>query len=377
MKLSKYLFTLLLIACFSLVLSQLFFISIAHAEQVWKIRSEGVEKLGSEDKTFYRFERGYLDSTSSNFKNGIIEFELKPTQERAFFYVYFRKQSAKESEQIYIRTHKSNAPDTIQYSPVYQGKSAWQLYHGEYGTATATLPTNDWVKVKLQVIGNKLTMWVGDNTEPNIKDMILRRSDEAGSISFRSFIPRGSAAKHAASLRNISVQHLPSSGTLIENNAEDNLSFVSAYKVSPAFEVLTKSSRQIPQEILEQEWNFVKTNAQGVLELLPNRTIPDGIRTWAVAADLTLEANTPTQCQIDLGFSDAINLILNGKPIFFADASYRYNTNRQEGLLHSKQISIFLALKAGQNDLRAIVADSFGGWGLQAQLIDCENVKAT
>ena len=365
------LFTLLLISLFSSTL----FMSIAHAEQVWEIRNEGIEKLGDGDNTVYRFERGYLDGTDSDFKNGIIEFELKPTHERAFFYVYFRKQSATESEEVYIRTHKSNAPDTIQYSPLYQGKSAWQLYHGENGTASATLPVDNWVKVKLQVIGNKFSMWVGNNPEPNIKDMKLSRSDEAGSISFRSFIPRGSAAKQVALIRNINIQHLPNSHAIIENKVEANPNIISEYKVSPAFEVLTKSSREIPQEVLKLEWNTVATNTQGVLELLPHRTIPKGIRTWAVAADLILNAKDPSQCQVDLGFSDAISLILNDKPVFYADASYRYDVNRQEGLMHAKQVSVFLDLKAGKNDLRAIVADSFGGWGLQTQLIDCEGVN--
>lgn len=363
------LFNLLLISLFSLT------ISVANAEQVWEIRSEGIEKLGSGENTIYRFEHGYLDGTDSDFRNGIIEFELKPTHERAFFYIYFRKQSTTESEEMYIRTHKSNAPDTLQYSPLYQGKSAWQLYHGENGTASAPLPVDDWVKVKLQVIGNKLSVWVGNNLEANIKDMRLSRSDKAGSISFRSFIPRGSAAKHTAMVRNISVQHLPNSEAVIENETEINPSIISHYKVSPTFEVLAKSSREIPQEVLKQKWNSVTTNTQGVLELLKYRTIPKGIRTWAVAADVILDAKHPNQCQIDLGFSDAISLILNGKPVFFVDASYRYNANRQEGVMHAKQASVFLDLKPGKNAIRAIVADSFGGWGLQAQLIDCKGVS--
>lgn len=371
MELSKNIFNIILPSLFL----SLLLISNVHAEQEWKIRSAGVEKLGSDKNTVYRFERGYLDGTHSDFKNGIIEFELKPTHERAFFYVYFRKQSLTESEEVYIRTHKSNAPDTIQYSPLYQGKSAWQLYHGINGTASATLPINEWVKVKLQVIGNKLSMWVGNNPEPNIKDMKLTRSDKAGSISFRSFIPRGSAAKHTAMMRNISVQHLPNNDTVIKNDTVLDPSIISEYKVSPAFDVLAKSSREIPQEVLSQEWNTVATNAQGVLELLKHRTIPNGTRTWAVAADIILDAKRATLCQVDIGFSDAISLLLNGKPALFLDASYRYNANRQEGVMHAKQASVFLDLKAGKSTLRAIVADSFGGWGLQAQLIDCEDVN--
>lgn len=364
---------------FNFLLNSLFFAlvltGVAHAEQDWKIRSEGIERLDSDENTIYRFESGYLDGTHSSFENGIIEFELKPTRERAFFYVYFRKQSTAESEVVYIRTHKSNAPDTIQYSPVYQNKSAWQLYHGINGTGSAALPLETWVKVKLQVIGNKLTMWVGDNPEPNVKNMKLTGNGKTGSISFRGFIPIGSAAKYTAMMRNIKIQHLQSSDAVIENEVRVNPSIISKYNVSPAFEVTTKSSPEIPQEVLNQKWNAVTTDSQGVLELLRHRAIPKGIRTWAVAADVTLNAKQATHCQVDFGYSDAITLLLNGKTEFFADASYRYSEKRQEGLMHAKQMSIFLELKKGKNVLRAIVADSFGGWGLQAQLLNCDGVN--
>ena len=40
-----------------------------------------------------------------------------------------------ENEEIYLRPHKTNLPDAIQYAPVFRGQSAWQLYHGPGNTA--------------------------------------------------------------------------------------------------------------------------------------------------------------------------------------------------------------------------------------------------
>lgn len=371
MRLFKSIHFLLLTMLSFLIASNCF----AQANENWNVRGEGVEKFGIGDATSYRFTRGFLDGSGTSFKNGIIEFELKPNQERAFFYIYFRKQSETESEVVYIRTHKSNAPDTVQYSPVYQGKSAWQLYYANRGTASATLPADAWTKIRMQVVGKRLSMWVGENPEPVIKEMALNGIDKAGGISFRGNIPRGSAAKHTAMLRNIRIEHLGADDFQSDLAVPTNPGAILTYKVSPAFAVASKTSVQIPKDILNQEWSAVSTNAYGVLELLRHRIIPKGTRAWAVVADARIVAERATQCQVDLGFSDTITLSLNGKKALFVDASYRYRENRQEGLMHSKQVSVFLNLKAGSNHIRAVVADSFGGWGLQTQLIDCSGVN--
>lgn len=347
----------------------------SHAAEQWKPRGSGVEKAHDYEKPTYRFIQGYLDNSEANFKNGIIEFELKPSSERAFFYVYFRKQSGAESEVVYIRNHKSNAPDTIQYSPVYQGKSAWQLYHGQAGTASASLPKDDWVNVKLRIKGNQFSMWVGDNPEPNIKNMKLTGNDKAGGISFRGFIPRGSKAEQTGLIRNINIQHLPEEESVVRAIVPALSGSITSFKVSPAFEVTNKASTQIPLEILNQNWMPLKTDSHGKLELLKHRKIPKGVRIWAVAADTTLRAQTPTQCQLNIGFSDAMTLMLNNEKQIFSDASYRYSDRRQQGVMHASQVSVFLNLNEGDNALRAIVADSFGGWGFQARMIDCEGVS--
>jgi hypothetical protein len=98
------------------------------------------------------------------------------------------------------------------------------------------------------------------------------------------------------------------------------------------------------------------------------------MRTWAVASDIQLNSEHAQTCLLNVGFSDTLTLYLNGQVLVFADASYRYSKNRQEGLLHSKQLSVLLPLNKGANRLRAIVADSFGGWGLQASLPECNGI---
>ena len=52
------------------------------------------------------------------FKDGTIEFDMALTPHRAFIYVQFRIQAEGEHEEYYFRSHKSELPDAIQYTPV-------------------------------------------------------------------------------------------------------------------------------------------------------------------------------------------------------------------------------------------------------------------
>lgn len=343
-------------------------------EDNWQFTQEGVNVVEKDKQPAFHFTRGKATYKGVKFQDGIIEFDMYSAAGRSFVYVYFRENSDQGSEVVYLRTHKSNAPDTIQYAPVYQGRSAWQLYHGKKGTATGYLPANTWQHVKLHISGNELTVWIGDDPNPVMDKVRLARPSTIGTITFRGNIPPVCQAKYSAYIRNIQITPalIESLGSQAEQPADDTM--LRTFLVSPAFESKKTPFFKLPDPIANQSWQPVSANTDGLVELLRWRKIPAGVRSWAAAADVMLTSPTSQTCTIKLGFSDAITLKLNGHPIVHADASYRYSENRQEGLLHGEQLTVFLPLQAGENKLRMIIADSFGGWGLKANLIDCPMV---
>jgi hypothetical protein len=58
-----------------------------------------------------------------------------------------------ESEQIYFRPHKTNLPYAVQYYPVWNGDSNWQLWHGLGGTVAVPLPHTGWMHVRIALDG--------------------------------------------------------------------------------------------------------------------------------------------------------------------------------------------------------------------------------
>jgi hypothetical protein len=158
------------------------------------------------------------------------------------------------------------------------------------------------------------------------------------------------------------------------NEPSSDLISIRQINLSPVFAANKQPILELPEFVNDKSWSTVDAEQDGVFELLKWRELPEGVRSWAAAANFTLDSKIAQSCTLHLGFSDAISLHLNKTPIAFANASYRYNQNRQEGLLHSEQIQVFLPLNMGRNIVTAVVADSFGGWGLQASLSACDGV---
>src|SRR5262249_13054778 len=78
-------------------------------------------------------------------------------------------------ELIYLRPHLSRRRDALQYTPIYNGSEAWQLYSGPGYTAQAELPLNRWLHVKLVVSGYAARLFVDGAPNPQLTVTSLRR----------------------------------------------------------------------------------------------------------------------------------------------------------------------------------------------------------
>lgn len=68
----------------------------------------------------------------------------------------------------YLRPHKNNAPDALQYTPSFSGADTnWQLFHGPGGTAPSpTQNTEEGIAVEIVFEGRDAAIFIGDDTEP-------------------------------------------------------------------------------------------------------------------------------------------------------------------------------------------------------------------
>lgn len=309
--------------------------------------------------------------------DGTLEFDLWSTGERAFAYVQFRMKSDDEFETIYFRLHKSRLPDTIQYDPFYQRLGNWQLFHGPDATAALDLPPGRWIHVRLELLGGKAALFVGDSAEPVLAIPSLARGAGGGYIALRSFLGANISpdVEPPSSFANVVVRPGQVSYDFSRLQPEPPTplpGLVSRFRFSPAFGPGEGPVEKLPDNLgAPAAWPVVSAAPTGLVVIGKEVKVPQEMRRrYASVASFHVRADAAGVKRLRLGFSDEVTVYLNGRILYYGDQHYSFNFPRQEGLIHLDQASLYLPLEKGDNEVRLVISEVFGGWGLMAQFPD-------
>ena len=327
-------------------------------------RVDGREVLSMETGTAERRDVSLLDGT--------IDFDVKVTRRRSFVYVHFRMLSSDEHEEMYLRPHKSGLPDALQYAPVWQGESAWQLHHGPGGTGAIEFTPGVWTHVRVALEGRHAALFVGDMKAPALLVPELSREPRAGHIGLGSFLPTGvPGAGPIAEFSNVVVRagasgvDFDAAIAAVPKTPASNALVVREWAVSKAFALAPLAP--VPSlPATPDPYQIVAAEPNGRVQLHRSVALP-GTPLAAAVARVSITTRTAGIYPMDLGFSDIATVFLNGRPVFTRDDSYSYDRPRREGLIGMDQARVYLPLNAGTNELSILVGDKFGGWGLMAQ----------
>jgi hypothetical protein len=358
----------------------------------WELKGASATLERVDGRDVLSVESGFAYRRDVRLQDGSIDFDVQLTRRRSFVYVMFRMADDREYEEIYLRPHKSSLPDAVQYAPVYQGASAWQLYHGPGATAPVAFEPGAWTHVRVVLSGEKAALFVGDAQQPVLVVPRLARASVAGYLALRGFAPPGSGSGPVARFANVSItpgapafdfasarkdaapdQAAPAAGPAVPQPGA-----VRAWSVSRAFEVPkgTPAPPALPAAGVLGAWARVEALPSGLVELHRHVKLPSPeTRDVAAVARVRVRAATAGVRRFEMGFSDVATVFLNGHPLFQADAHYSYDNPRQEGLVHYGQASVFLPLEQGDNDLAVLVSDGFGGWGLMGRFADATGLE--
>jgi hypothetical protein len=287
--------------------------------------------------------------------DGTIELELVVSAERAFHGVVWRFQDSEHYESFFVRPHQVGNPDSIQYTPVSNGLSSWQLYHGESFWAPVAFPLGDWFRIRVVFAGRRAEAYVADLETPALVTT-LRRPVAGGRVGVLVGGPEvrlggfwwdGSAVFRGRP----PVPQAPVAGALL------------------AWEV----SEPLPEAALadalaaRRTWTAIDSEPSGLLDFSRLHGIRDGRNT--VLARTTIDMPSARSQLVELGFSDRAVVYLNGVPLYRGDDTYRSRDYRFLGSIGWFD-ALYLPLRAGTNELMVAVSEDFGGWGVQARLAD-------
>ncbi len=336
-----------------------------------------VERFVGRESLRMRTGRAVLRDVS--FGDGTIEFDMSVTPYRSFTSVQFRMQNEGEYERIYFRTHKSGAPDTIQYTPVYFGSSNWQLYHAQGYTAPAEIPGYRWVRVRLVLSGSRAAVFLGDEERPQLVVPRLARGDQPGYLALGSSLPQGRPQGIvAASFSNLRLRpgHVPYDFADAPEPPKTPPGLIDAWLTSSPMSLPGLQVPGLPHDLsFTKDWKVLRPDSTGLLVLGRWLNRPQGARFWGTMARVAIRSDSKQVKRLNLGFSDAVSVFLNGRLLISDDDSYSYNFPRRQGLIGLDQATVHLPLEEGDNELVVVVSDRFGGWGLMGQIEDRQGIE--
>ena len=94
--------------------------------------------------------------------DGAIEVDFAVGPERGFHGLVWRLQDDENFESFFLRPHQVGNPDAVQYTPVWNGISSWQLYHGPGFWAPIQFPLGAWFSVRVVFSGTRAEAYLGD-----------------------------------------------------------------------------------------------------------------------------------------------------------------------------------------------------------------------
>jgi hypothetical protein len=339
----------------------------------WELSPKGVGAERVDGRDVLAFETGVATRRDVKLQDGTIEMDVQVSRRRSFVYVTFRMQDDREYEDFYMRPHKSGLPDALQYAPVYQGASAWQLYHGPGATAAVEFEPGAWTHLRLVLQGSRAAVFLGSGPRP-VLVANLAREPRAGYIALRAFLPPDTPGSGpVARFANVVVRpnEVPFDfSTVPVAIVPPSPGIVRQWALSQTIPATDDPPAALPGAEALGTFRTVDARASGLVELHRYATLPKGSRVAACVARVKVRAAQGGVRAFDLGYSDRATVFVNGRPLYYGDQGYSFDTPRREGLVGFDQARVYLPLEAGENEVAVLVSDGFGGMAVMGRFAD-------
>lgn len=316
--------------------------------------------------TFERFDNretlvlkgGRVTVKNEKFTNGTLEVDVYANSKRSFAGITFRKQN-NDMEEVYMRMHKSKQVDALQYTPIFNNESNWQLYK-EY-QAQVIFKNKGWNALRIEVTNNRAEVFVN-----NVKMMSidhLRTDNIIGEVGL--FALFGNRFSNFRITHNNAVETVEKSNpTPTDNNiiAKWNITKAKPYK----------EGTLIFDDFLKEKYTTVTTEKSGLLTIskyVKKSSSGNFEQNKAnyIVASTTIEADADETKLFSFDYSDKIMVFINGKAVFKGNNAFRAKGLQYTGHIDINTNKLYLPLKKGKNIIHCVVIDKANGWGLIAK----------
>lgn len=313
-------------------------------------------------------------------RDGVIDVDVATPASRGFFGIQFRLEND-NGEWVYLRQHKSGAPDAMQYTPVLHTGLNWQIYNGPGFTGAVDIPKDAWFHMRLEMTGAQAKLYVTDMDKPALVMNDLKTGIQKGQIALAVLI--GETYFSNFEVRETPAtsweRHLPAipAGTLTK------------WSLSPAYDALARNLERplSPMERGGIKWENVEAEAPGFVVIYRYREAPHPRVTFAndfskrldpqpgmkvIYARTTIGSDRDQVKRLSLGYSDDVSVFVNGQILYRGRSAQNFRDPAFLGIVNPENDAIYIPLKKGNNELLLALSELGGGWGFICRLTDLE-----
>lgn len=302
---------------------------------------------------------GRITVKDQKFTNGTIEVDIYANSKRSFAGITFRKQND-NMEEVYMRLHKSKQADAVQYTPIFNNESNWQLYREHQ--AMVSFKNTGWNTLRLDVSNNNAEVFVNDEKVMHINH--LRTGNTIGEVGlFALFTNRFSnfRIRHNNEVKDEKKENI--------NNSENGV--ITQWEITEA--KLYKEEELDYNNFLKEKYIRVNTEKSGLLPISKHIRKTSSGRFEKNNEDYTIASITVNADQketklFSFDYSDKIIVYLNGKIIFKGNNAFRAKGMQYTGHIDINANKLYLPLERGVNKIHCVVIDKANGWGIIAKL---------
>ena len=313
-------------------------------------------------------------------RDGVIDVDVATPALRGFFGFIFRlSKDGLNSEEVYLRQHKTNQPDAIQYTPVLGGGRNWQLYNGNGFTAPVDIPHDAWFHLRLEVTGAQAKLFVSDMTRPALLMNDLKSGRERGELAL--FVLQGKTC-----FANFEFKSTPDAAWKRDLPAMPPHT-LTKWSLSPTYDALKRNLERplTAAEMKSIQWQDVEAEAPGFVAISRYREAPQLRVSFAndfskrlepqpgmklVYAKTVIDSDRDQVKRLDLGYSDDVSVFLNGQILYRGRSAQNFRDPAFLGIINPENDAVYLPLKKGRNELVFAVSELGGGWGFLCRLED-------
>mgnify|MGYP005725633427 CR=1 FL=1 len=362
----------LLIIFFSILITAVSFSqTIPFDSERWEIsaRESRVENYLGRQSLYLKGGKALIKD--AEFTDGVIKFDIAFSRERGFMGAVWRVQDGSNYEEFYLRPHQSGNPDANQYTPVFNGLSGWQLYHGEgYGTPV-TYDFNQWMPVKIVVSGKQAEFYIKDMETPKFIAHELKRDIKPGTIGL---VASNFAPAYFSNFNYTTMEQPPVLNSSVKQPQPVAAGTIMHWQISNTLDeaVLENTSSLSTIDRTNLTWQTLKSEYTGLVNLARVQGISRGSNT--AFAKVIIISETEQVKKLKFGYSDRIKAYLNEQLLYSGNNNYQSRDYRYLGTIGYFD-EIYLPLKQGKNELWMAVSESFGGWGIKAMFEDMNGLQ--